>query len=162
MFRRSKISKKSSKLLYPNNYRTKDTRNLRWAELRLTKEEVGSGSNQKHRTQSAMDVSSPALPVITDNFPVGRCKRTLDQAKLVWGAVLTRVFARSSRFEQGCNRCTDIECMSGPVAEYADRHFLKRLLRARTHGEFDFPILVSFSSSDASLTDQVEELYELG
>lgn len=51
--------------------------------------------------------------------------------------------------------------MSGPVAEYTDRHFLKRLLRA--HGEFDFPILhlVSFSSSDANLTDQVEELYEL-
>lgn len=53
----------------------------------------------------------------------------------MWGVVLTRVFARSSRFEQGCNRCTDIECMSGP-AEYTDRHFLKRLLRAR--GEFDF------------------------
>lgn len=56
--------KEKSSTLYPNNYKERKT----LESLASTKEVPAS--NQKHRTQSAMDVSSPALPVITDNFPV--------------------------------------------------------------------------------------------
>lgn len=56
--------KEKCSTLYPNNYKERKT----LESLASTKEVPAS--NQKHRTQSAMDVSSPALPVITDNFPV--------------------------------------------------------------------------------------------
>lgn len=66
-FQETKLPKKKkekSSTLYPNNYKERKT----LESLASTKEVPAS--NQKHRTQSAMDVSSPALPVITDNFPV--------------------------------------------------------------------------------------------
>lgn len=64
-FQETKLpKKKKSPLRYPNNYKERKT----LESLASTKEVPAS--NQKHRTQSAMDVSSPALPVITDNFPV--------------------------------------------------------------------------------------------
>lgn len=65
-FQETKLPKKKEKssTLYPNNYKERKT----LESLASTKEVPAS--NQKHRTQSAMDVSSPALPVITDNFPV--------------------------------------------------------------------------------------------